>query len=121
MVFNLPCYAAGLEICPGAVGDDGRLDLITFAGRGVLSGLRYLAGISTGRHQKFADVSGRRVSHLRIESESPVAYELDGDYAGQLPLEIKTIPGRVTLVVPEQATRRGYCATPLSRTESISS
>ncbi len=100
MAFNLPCYAAGLRIHPSAIGDDGNLDLITFAGRGLLSGLGYVLGIVTGMHRKFGGVQENHVFSLRFESDQRVAYELDGDYAGRLPLEIKTLPQRVRLLVP---------------------
>ncbi|QDV45730.1 Diacylglycerol kinase [Stieleria neptunia] len=100
MAFNLPCYAAGLRIHPAATGDDGNLDLITFAGRGLLSGLGYVLGIVTGLHRRFAGVQENHVLSLRLESDQRVAYELDGDYAGRLPLEIKTLPQRIRLLVP---------------------
>lgn len=100
MTFNLPCYAAGLKIQPDAIGDDRQLDLITFAGRGITSGLKYLFGIVTGLHRRFGDVREHRVTRVRIESDHRVAYELDGDYAGKLPLEIQTLPERITLLVP---------------------
>ncbi|MCO8124835.1 protein BmrU [Stieleria sp. TO1_6] len=100
MAFNLPCYAAALKVEPGAIGDDGQLDLITFAGRGIVSGLCYLAGVVGGFHHRFADVDRSRVTRLRIESDCRVAYELDGDYAGRLPLEIKILSHRVRLMIP---------------------
>lgn len=100
MVFNLPCYAAGLKIHRDAIGDDGQLDLITFAGRSVASGMRYVVGILMGKHHRFKDVDRVCVARVSIKSQSPVAFELDGDYAGKLPLEIKTLPERVTVMVP---------------------
>ncbi len=100
MAFNLPCYAAGLRIHPAALGDDGTLDLITFAGRGLIRGLGYLFGVASGRHRRFAGVEHHQATHLRIESDQRVAYELDGDYAGRLPLEIKVLPRRVRVLVP---------------------
>jgi diacylglycerol kinase family enzyme len=101
MTFNLPCYGGGLNIHPEAIGDDGKLDLITFAGAGLISGVRYVFGILRGNHQKLKDVDRKRVSRLRIEADRRVAFELDGDYAGRLPLEITTLPGRIRLMVPE--------------------
>lgn len=100
MAFNLPCYGGNLRILREAVADDARLDLITFAGRGVISGVRYLIGIVLGFHDRFSDVKQQRVSRIRIESESRVAYELDGDHAGRLPLEIKLLPRRIRLLIP---------------------
>ncbi len=37
---------------------------------------------------------------VRIESDRPVRYQLDGDPGGMLPLDIEVLPGRLTLVVP---------------------
>lgn len=100
MAFNLPCYAAGLKIQPAAVGDDEKLDLITFAGRGLISGFSYVLGIFARTHHRFSGVKQNRVTRIRIEAETRVAYELDGDYAGKLPLEIKILPRRIRLMVP---------------------
>jgi len=36
-----------------------------------------------------------------------VPYQLDGDASGFLPLDIRVLPGRLTLVVPEAAVTRG--------------
>ena len=100
MVFNLPCYAAGLAIAPGASGHDGELDVIAFHRGSILVGLRYLAGIWLGRHLKFADITRRRGKVIEISSQSRVPFQLDGDYAGRLPLRIATLPGQVHLLVP---------------------
>jgi diacylglycerol kinase family enzyme len=107
MVFNLPCYAAGLEIVPSADGQDGKLDVITFARGGILSGLRYVAGVMLRAHRRFSDVQQRQVACLRIESQRPVAYELDGDYVGRTPIDIQVLPRRVRLLVPPQANVAG--------------
>ena len=100
MAFNMPCYGGNLNIEPRAIDSDGLLDVITFRKGSILSGLRYLAGIMLGNHVRFRDVT--RVRGTRIEFTSPrrVPYQLDGDYAGRLPLKIATLPGRVHLLVP---------------------
>ena len=100
MSFNLPRYAAGLNIVKNADATDGKLDVVTFARGGLISGLRYLAGIAVGRHLSFRDVNLVQSTHVRIESNERVYYELDGDYAGRLPLEIKLAPSRICLLVP---------------------
>lgn len=100
MVFNLPCYAAGLKIVPSANGQDGKLDVISFAGSGLCSGVRYVVGVMLRIHRRFRDVEQRQVSRIRIEAERPVAYELDGDYVGRTPVEIRVLPQRVRLLAP---------------------
>ena len=100
MSFNLPKYGGGLAIEPDALGDDGLLDVIVFERGSIVSGLRYVAGIWTGRHLDAEDVTRLRGKTIQVESKKPVAYQLDGDYGGQLPLAIVTLPAAVPLIVP---------------------
>ena len=101
MVFNLPRYAAGLGIESQAQGDDGVLDLCALQNGSVLGGLRYLAGIITKRHSQWPDVVRRRITGCVVSSPTAsVAYQIDGDYGGKLPLEIGVLPGRVRLRLP---------------------
>lgn len=100
MVFNLPRYAANLGIEPEAVGNDGQLDVIAFRRGSILTGIRYVTGIWLRRHLRFSDVVRRRGRSIEISSESRVPYQIDGDYAGRLPLTIRTMPGRIRLLLP---------------------
>ncbi|MCC9601780.1 protein BmrU [Stieleria sp. JC731] len=104
MAFNLPRYAAGLQIAPSAIGNDGKLDITAMCGSGIYKGIRYLYGAMTGRLDRQRDVCRFQTPRLRIESDQRVAFELDGDYAGHLPVTIESLPMRVTLVVPEDFT-----------------
>ncbi|MEQ8790660.1 MAG: diacylglycerol kinase family lipid kinase [Pirellulaceae bacterium] len=99
-VMNLPRYAGGLQIIPQALGDDGLLDVCTFREGSLWTGLMYLAGVLFGRHQNYQDCVNRRASRIRIESDIPAPYQLDGDPGGFTPLEIETLPGRLTLLAP---------------------
>jgi len=100
MVFNLPQYAASLPIETAAVGDDGQLDFCGLENGSVISGLRYLGGIITRRHIHWPDVTRQRVFSCRITSPARVAYQLDGDYGGHLPLELRVLPKHITLRLP---------------------
>ncbi len=106
-VFNLPCYGGGLRIAPQADGSDGLLDVCSFRGGHLWAGLKYTATILLGQHQRLADWTTWRARRLRITSEAPVPYQLDGDPGGMLPLDIRVLPGRLTLVVPAEAVARG--------------
>lgn len=105
-VVNLPRYAAGLQIVPDAVGTDGLLDVCTFKDGSLFSGLRYLAGILLGQHRSWDDCVTQKTHKLRIESVGDVPLQLDGDPAGNLPVEIEALPGRVKLIVEEPWARR---------------
>jgi diacylglycerol kinase family enzyme len=97
---NVPRYAFGLQFAPQALGDDGWFDLCTFQRGSFFSGLWYLSQVILRRHGRLADCRERRVRWLRIESDCPVPYELDGEACGYLPLEIEIRPNRLTLLVP---------------------
>lgn len=104
--FNLPCYGGGLaqfHIAPQANGSDGLLDLGTFRRGHLWPGLGYAAAIMLRQHHRLADWTTRRVRRLQITSDVQVPYQLDGDSGGFLPLDIRVLPGRLTLVVPKEA------------------
>ncbi len=100
-VFNLPCYAQGLQIAPRAIGTDGLLDLCAFRGGSAWHVFKYLFGVLFRFHTKFRDCETRLVRRLRIEADEPIPYSLDGDHGGMLPLEIELLPERLTVVVPK--------------------
>ncbi len=102
LVFNLPRYAAGLAVEAGADETDGLLDFCGLRDGSLLHGLRYLGGVICGRHARWPDVHRVRSEHFRFSSETPLAVQLDGDYVGRLPLEIRVAPQRVTLRLPNQ-------------------
>jgi diacylglycerol kinase family enzyme len=76
------------------------LDLCAFRKGTLIHGLRYLAHVIRGSHQKLSDCTTARVARLRIESDCEVPYQLDGDPGGFLPVDIEVLRGRVSLLVP---------------------
>jgi len=99
-VFNLPRYGWGLRLAPESDCRDGLLELYAFLRGSLWHGLRYAAWTQIGRHARLKDCIRRPVRRLRITSEQPVAYQLDGDPGGVLPVEIEVVPGRVTMLMP---------------------
>ncbi|WP_436715272.1 diacylglycerol kinase family protein [Roseiconus lacunae] len=108
MVFNLPRYAAGLQIAPQAVENDGMFDVVALPGQGFFKGMQYVAGAIRGRLETHADVRRFHAQRLRVEADERVAFELDGDYVGRLPLVIENLPLRVTLQVPPNRSHRPH-------------
>jgi diacylglycerol kinase (ATP) len=100
LTFNLPCYGGGFRVAPQADATDGLLDLCVFRRASFWHGLRFAAGVIARRHHRMADCTIGRVRRLRITSEEPVPYQVDGDPGGLLPLDIETLPGRLTMIVP---------------------
>ncbi|MEM7456224.1 MAG: diacylglycerol kinase family protein [Planctomycetota bacterium] len=100
-IFNVPRYAMNLPLHAGADTRDGKLDLCTFRAGKLFRGLFYLFGVFTRQHFKWKDYQTREVTRIRITSEEPVEYQLDGDPGGQLPVDIEVMPRSLRLVVPE--------------------
>lgn len=102
-VFNLPRYGGGLPIAPSASGTDGRLNLIGFEQGSFIQGLRYLYNVWRQRHLQLKDVHTMEVARIELKTANPKAkipYQLDGDFAGYLPVSISVKPRRFRLLVP---------------------
>ncbi len=100
-VFNLPCYGGGLRFAPHAAGNDGQLDLCGFRRGGFWRFLQYVTAVYLRQHRHMRDWITRRVKRVRIVSDVPVHYQLDGDPGGLLPVNIEVLPNRLTMLVPK--------------------
>ncbi|TWT72731.1 Diacylglycerol kinase [Posidoniimonas polymericola] len=108
---NLPRYAQGLPIAPGASGIDGLIDLCVFSRGYISSAVWYLWHMLRRRHQRLPSVTMARCQEFAVEADPGVEapYQLDGDPGGFLPVTVRSIPGRLTCVVkPSVATRLGF-------------
>ncbi|MEX0642404.1 MAG: diacylglycerol kinase family protein [Pirellulales bacterium] len=106
--FNLPLYALHIPIAPEAVGTDGQLDIVAFERSGVTSAVRYLWHAMRGSHGRLLDATLFRSRRFRLESGGvpDVAYQLDGDFAGTLPVDIEMLPGQLRLFVARETAKR---------------
>lgn len=99
-VSNLPCYARGLPIVPNANGTDGLLDVCAYERGSFFASVRLLVHTLLRRHHLLPDCQMLRSYQLRLESDQPVPYQIDGDPGGWLPVDIELIPQRMRLIVP---------------------
>jgi len=53
-----------------------------------------------GLHRLLRGCQHLQGTRFFITSEVPVPWQLDGDPAGVSPVEVKVLPGRITLFVP---------------------
>ena len=101
MVANLPCYGMGLRIVPQANGHDGLLDVGVFPEPGSLKLMRYGLDVMAGRQvQPGHEAVFRQARRVRIESDSNIPLQVDGDPAGVTPCEIEVEPKAMRLIVP---------------------
>ncbi|GHH71057.1 diacylglycerol kinase [Streptosporangium violaceochromogenes] len=98
-VGNTSSYGGGMRICPGAVPDDGLLD-VTILGavpRGRF--LRAFPGVYRGSHVTHPSVTVRRARRITLEAPGVVAYA-DGERIGPIPLTCEVVPGALRMLVP---------------------
>jgi YegS/Rv2252/BmrU family lipid kinase len=98
VVGNTRLYGGLLRATYRACIDDGLLDLCLYPG-GRLQLAGHLLRTLAGRHEPRALYrQGRR---FVISGAEPMPYELDGEYAGETPLTIESIPSALTVVTPQ--------------------
>lgn len=95
---NTRLYGGKVHLTPGAVIDDGQLDVIAFCPHGFGETLRLARKVAFGRRDD------PRIVHLRtpeLAVETPgLAVQLDGDYVGETPMTFSADPGALLVSVP---------------------
>ena len=102
VVANCQYYGGGMKVAPGAIPDDGLLDVILLGDIGRLESIWGLAAVRSGAHldagnAKWSRFRGRRVA---VSSAAPVRVEMDGELGGVLPAVFEVQPAAIELVVP---------------------
>ncbi len=76
------------------------LHVVVFRGRNRRDYLRYLAGVVGGVHLRFRDVVSFKASALTVEADSSVPFQLDGEYAGETPVDLSVGDELLSVVLP---------------------
>ena len=98
-VGNTTRYGGGMRVCPGALMDDGLLDVIVVQPLSRTAFVRLYPQVYRGSHVDDPRVTVRQVRRVRIASEGIVAYA-DGERFGPLPLTCQAVPGALRVLVP---------------------
>lgn len=93
-------YGGGMKILPEAVLDDGWFDLAWGDDLGRLELVRLVGKIYSGGHVGHPKVTFGRCRRIEATSDQPVAFHLDGDVAGNLPVTFELLPGALNAVLP---------------------
>ena len=98
-VGNGASYGGGMKVCPGAVLDDGLLE-ITFLGKvSKMTFLRVFPRVFKGTHVEHPAVRSLRGAHITLAAPGQIVYA-DGERVGPLPAEIICRPGALRALVP---------------------
>jgi YegS/Rv2252/BmrU family lipid kinase len=101
-VCNSPYYGVRLQFAPGAVMNDGLLDVLIYKGFSKLEYFRHAISISQGRHTLESRVTRRKVKSLYVYADNPVEIHADGIPIGYTPAIITVIPGGLRVHTPEK-------------------
>lgn len=97
---NVPAYAFRLPITPDARPDNGRLNVCIFHKPGSLQLLKYWLSVRRTAHLGRDDVTICDASRVRIESDQPVALQMDGDPAGTTDCMFEVLPAAIQVFAP---------------------
>lgn len=94
-------FGGGIHVAPQARIDDGRLEVIAVAPRSLASILRQLLRFRRGDYFDLPGIRCLGGSRLRAEAQPPgvpVRIDLDGEFVGYLPVEIRLLPGAARVI-----------------------
>ncbi len=95
-------YTSGgsMRLAPGARFDDGELDVSIIPYRSRLTMLTTLPKVASGRHIDESDVRYFGATNVRIESDTPLFIEVDGDLFGTTPASFAVCPKVASILGP---------------------
>jgi len=93
-------YGGGMYILPDAVIDDGQFDIAYGYDLGRSELINLVGKIYKGGHVGHPKVTFTRGRRLTATSTQRVAFHLDGDVAGNLPVTFELLPGALDVVIP---------------------
>ncbi|GAA3413134.1 diacylglycerol/lipid kinase family protein [Streptosporangium vulgare] len=97
-VGNTSSYGAGMRVCPGAVPDDGLLDVTILGAIPKGEFLRTFPRVYRGSHGAHPAVTMLRARRVSLEAPGVIAYA-DGERVGPTPLTCEIVPGALTVLV----------------------
>jgi diacylglycerol kinase (ATP) len=96
-VGNGTSYGAGMKVCPGAVLDDGLLDVTVLGPVPKRRFIRMFPKVYSGAHVALPEVTVRRARVVGLDAAGVVAYA-DGERFAALPITCECVPGALTVL-----------------------
>jgi YegS/Rv2252/BmrU family lipid kinase len=94
----------GMRQTPEAMPDDGLLDITVIRDMGRIEIIKNLKILYDGTILSHPKVDGYRATNLRVESESILYAEADGESLGHTPVEFSIIPAGINIIYGEKIT-----------------
>ena len=100
-VANTQYYGGGMRIAPGALLDDGKLDICVVRAMDKFKLFCLFPTVYFGRHTKISSVEYAQAPVAAIETERPFDVYADGEYICQTPVEFSVAPGALQVIVAQ--------------------
>jgi diacylglycerol kinase family enzyme len=98
---NSKTYGGGMRAAPGAMLDDGLLEVVVLEDIGKLAFLtKILPRVFKGTHVELSSVHVFRAAEVEISADRPFTMYADGDPIGELPVRVRAVRGAVSVLVP---------------------
>lgn len=98
---NSKAYGGGMRAAPGAMLDDGLLEIMVLESVGKLRFLtRIFPKVFAGTHVAEPCVKVFRAREVTIRADRPFTMYADGDPIGELPVRVSAVQGAVSVIVP---------------------
>jgi diacylglycerol kinase (ATP) len=101
---NAPSYGGGMKVCPGAVLDDGLLDVVVVGPLTRRRFLRLFPRVFAGTHITDPSVTSYRGREIRLDGPANATAYADGEPMGPLPLTSTVVPGALRVIGVPPAT-----------------
>ncbi len=101
LISNTINYGGVLSLAPDARMNDRQFEVYLFP-TGSLPELAVAFARGALRNLPGGRVELRRAREIRVESETPVPFQVDGDLGGETPVDVRLAPNQYHLVVPRR-------------------
>jgi len=100
IIGNIARYSVGMRILAEAKYNDGLLDLCIMKCTSRTQLIAHAIRVMRGQHINHHDVIYSQCRQFSIESPTQVPVEIDGDFAGYLPIQATTLHHATTFLIP---------------------
>ena len=99
-VLNSPTYGAGVRLAPGAVVDDGSLQVVLIEAMRKFNILTLLPRLMGSGELRTSRVKRWRAQRVKLTTNRPCLFHGDGEILGPTPVEIEIVPNAVRVLAP---------------------
>ncbi len=103
LVSKVRNYGGDFEIARDVRLFDDTFEVVLFEGRSTLRYVKYFFGLALHRLEDMKGVTVLRSDHIQLgcPSDRQVYVQVDGEFAGRLPAEVRMVKNGITLLVPD--------------------